>query len=958
MDSAEWQKIKIIFNAVIDLPENEQMPFLENYDPETLREVEKLLKAHKTAAGFIVESAFVDVGLVDENQPDPYLGKQIDDYRILKEIGQGGMGTVYLAVRADETFDKKVAIKLIKRGMDTTAVLKRFMMERKILAQLENPNIAALIDGGSTSDGLPYLVMEYIEGLPVTKFCDLHNFSIEERLELFRKICSAISYAHQNLVVHRDIKPSNILVTADGTPKLLDFGIAKLLHPDLSLETNEATATMFRVMTPEYASPEQIRGLPIMTASDVYSLGVVLYELLSGERPFKIESRLPAEVAQIILTEEPVRPSSVISSKFRVAPFSSEGETVTNDGKPTLGITQNQKPKIQNLKSLRGDLDNIILKALRKEPERRYQSVQEFSDDIRRHLTGLPVSATADTRRYRLGKFINRHRTGVLVGLLMLVTILTATGITTWQAIIAKREQAKTQLRFNQVRKLANTILFEYHDGIAKLPGSTSIREKMVIDALEYLDNLSTESSGDIELQRELAAAYNKIGDVQGDPFSANLGNSKGALESYKKALSIRQTLNFAAPENEPLKLDLIHSLEAVGGMSQAVGDTPAALENYRQAFLVFDSLSSETAESKLELSILQRRYAKALAVSGKLAESLENYQKAITILNGLMALNPNEIDYQRELGLTKTNFGDALVESGNLNDALAADRSAYALLKPLVIPTDAQSLRLANTAYTRISKVLALTGDHQGSLEIELNALKVDQDLAKADPSNAIARRDVYVDYLKIARQQSALGDFKQALVNQHRFLELCEAEIALNPNSAEMQNDLAVGYLRFGEIQEKSGDLPAALVSYKKMLSLQETISQKDPANARQRGNLAEILTKVSDTALKLGDKINILEGYQKALGIQEELIAANPANDDQRVMLANTYNGLGDYYAALATGKKRGEDWRKAKNWYQKSLDVWNELKDRGKYQEAELPVNLVKKIAKCDFSLAQK
>jgi serine/threonine protein kinase len=225
------------------------------------------------------------------------------------------MGSFYLEVKADESFDKKVAIILIKRGMATGAVLKRFVMERKILAQLENPNIASLLDGGSTSDGLPYLVMEFVEGLPVTKFCESNHLDIFDRLELFQKICSAVSYAHQNLVVHRDLKPSNILVTKDGIPKLLDFGIAKLLHPDWSLETDEATATMFRLMTPEYASPEQIRGLPITTSSDVYSLGVVLYELLSGTRPYKIESRLPQEIAEIILTEEPLRPSDAATRR-------------------------------------------------------------------------------------------------------------------------------------------------------------------------------------------------------------------------------------------------------------------------------------------------------------------------------------------------------------------------------------------------------------------------------------------------------------------------------------------------------------------------------------------------------------------------------------------------------------------------------------------------------------------
>ena len=260
MDSLKWQRIKEVFNATLNLPEDERAPFLAKHDEILRREVQKLLSANDSAEDFIVEPAFLEVGFNDDSETDFYLGKEIDGYKILEEIGHGGMGRVYLASRVDESYEKKIAIKLIKRGMDTNAVSRRFMLERKILAQLEHPNIASLIDGGSTTDGLPYLVMEYIEGEPITKFCDSHQFSVEERLELFRKVCAAVSYAHQNLVIHRDIKPSNILVAKDGTPKLLDFGIAKLLHPDWSLDTADATATMFRLMTPEYASPEQIRG--------------------------------------------------------------------------------------------------------------------------------------------------------------------------------------------------------------------------------------------------------------------------------------------------------------------------------------------------------------------------------------------------------------------------------------------------------------------------------------------------------------------------------------------------------------------------------------------------------------------------------------------------------------------------------------------------------------------------
>ncbi len=604
MDSSEWQKIKGIFNATIDLPENERAEFLKTCDKDLRGEVEKLIEANDEAENFIVESALVDIGLVDEEEEtDLFVGKQIDSYKILREIGHGGMGTVYLATHADESFDKKVAIKLIRRGMDTNSVLKRFVMERQILARLEHPNIAALLDGGTTKDGLPYFVMEYVGGLPVTKFCDLHQFSTEERLKLFQSICSAVAYAHQNLVVHRDLKPSNILVTEDGTPKLLDFGIAKLLNPAWSVNTAQATATMFRAMTPEYASPEQLRGLPITTTSDVYSLGVVLYELLTGKRPFKFESHQPEEVAKIVLTSEPLRPSSVELNHT------------------TSPNTQNPKSQIPNPKSLQGDLDNIILKALRKEPERRYQSVREFSEDIRRHLAGLPVTATADTSFYRFNKFVKRHRVGVFAGGLIFVILLLATVITTWQAIVARREQAKAEMRFNQVRKLANTVLFDYHERIKNLPGSTETRKKLVTDALEYLDNLAQTSDDSVELQRELALAYQKVGDIQGGlSDSANTGETNAALENYRKAVAIQEKLVSKLAESDADRRTLAKLYINVSDQIAVHGDLPGREDFCRRALAIMSELAQKDANNttaRSDLAGVLRSLAIAVVAKG-----------------------------------------------------------------------------------------------------------------------------------------------------------------------------------------------------------------------------------------------------------------------------------------------------------------------------------------------------
>src|SRR5881227_1287218 len=383
-----WKEIEVVFEKALDLPTNARTAFLEkscNGDEELRREVESLLESHASAGSFIDErTLFISNEDLKDKEEGVPVGQLIGAYRIVREIGRGGMGAVYLAERADEQYKKQVAIKLIKRGMDTDSVLRHFRNERQILASFDHPNIARLFDGGTTKDGLPYFVMEYIEGVTINQYCSAHGLSVVERLKLIREACSAVSYAHRHTVIHRDIKMSNIFVTSEGTPKLLDFGIAKILQPGIESEAL-MTMTGVRPMTPEYASPEQVRGEPVTTASDVYSLGVVLYELLTGRSPYHFTSRSPSEVVREITNTEPPRPSTVVSNN-------------------------NQQSEITNQKFLRGDLDNILLMALRKEPARRYQSVEQFSEDIGGHLAARPVLARKDTVGYRAGKFVRRNK--------------------------------------------------------------------------------------------------------------------------------------------------------------------------------------------------------------------------------------------------------------------------------------------------------------------------------------------------------------------------------------------------------------------------------------------------------------------------------------------------------------------------------------------------------------------
>jgi len=965
MTPETWQQLKDLFQTALELSEEVRRAYLLdacNGDTELLHRVEKLLSAHSTAGAFLNSPAVVDAGIIGsteeviETEVEVCTGRRLGPYEIIRELGHGGMGTVYLAARADDQYRKEVAIKLVKRGMDTDTILRRFMMERQILANLEHPNIARLLEGGATSDGLPYFVMEYIDGRPINRYCDENKFTVVERLELFRHVCSALQYAHQNLVVHRDIKPGNILVTTDGVPKLLDFGIAKLLSPNWANETGDGPASLVGPMTPEYASPEQLRGIAITTASDVYSLGVVLYELLSGCHPYQFISRQPEEVIRVILQVEPEKPSAVLTRK-RDVPTSTETEENRNTA---TAIDQTREENAEKLRRrLSGDLDNIVLKALRKEPQRRYATVQELSEDIRRHLEGLPVIASPDTFAYRAGKFIRRNRVGVIAAAIVGLTLLTASGITTWQARIASSERDKAERRFEQVRKLAKSVLFEYHDGIEKLPGSTPIRQKMVQDALEYLDNLSKESGGDTALQSELASAYERVGDVQGAPYRANLGNYAGALESHKKALAIREILSSTFTLDSSLTLALARSYGAVGELSQVTGNIPGALELYRKEFDTLAPALNDVTDAKRELGVLHVRFGKALAASGELAKAIENHRKGIAITGELALANPNDQSLKRVQAFAHIFLGDALQLSGELKGALEAQRTAFALLQPLVQQANAQSQRDVNVAYARIADVLALLGDKRGALDIDLKALAIDQELAKADPSNALARRDIYIDHYKIAFMQEAVGEIQDALANQRLCVALCEAEVQSNTASSETRGDLGVAYFRLGEMLEKNGDLGGGLHSYKQAISIQEAMSNSDASNKVARGDWSEDLMKAADVAMKLGNQNEALEGYRKSLAIRQELVAANRDDAEGLAQLANISARLGAFFMSLAQNEKRASDWKEAERQYEQSLDVWLDLRNRNKLvaDDVAKPDEITKKLAECKSTLSK-
>lgn len=809
MQNADWLKIKEIFYQTLDLPAKERDRFLAEQEEHVRAEVAELIASHEKAENFINEPAPVELGFDNRSMVD----KEIGGYKIVEQLGAGGMGTVFLAEK--EGLEKRVALKVIKRGMDTDAVLRRFVLERKILSRLEHPFIARLLDGGTTDDGLPFFVMEYVEGTPVTRFCDEHRFDIKERLELFRQICAAVAYSHQNLIVHRDLKPSNILITKDGTPKLLDFGIAKLL--DTEGFENTATATQGRIFTPEYASPEQLSGAPITTASDVYSLGVVLYELLTGTRPFQTKNRNYQEIANAVLTEEPAKPSAISNLEFQI--LNPKNETGQNIERPTAKEKTNSKFKIQNSKFLKGDLDNIILKALRKEAERRYVSVQEFSEDIRRYLTGLPVSATADSRVYRFSKFVKRNKIVTMIA----VVILLLSGVAVWQAVVATRERTRADARFRQVRKLANSLLFEYHDGIERLPGSTAVREKMVKDALEYLDNLSAESDDDASLQDELAVAFQKVGDIQGNPYFSNLGDTNGALASYEKALSIRQKLIAAKPQESKTRHKLANVYGSIGDILWSKGENSDALENYRKALAIDEELLNENSSDLSNLdSVAFRRYkvGQSLRQMRDWNGALNNFASSLEIRQKLFAANAQNTDNIYNLATSYLKLGDVFNDTANYSEALKNHQKALEILEPL-----------------------------------------------KNDGNDSLTQRVFALLHYRIALDKKELGGSDDALADIFKALALQKRLVEVDPKNEQFTSDLSESYLAAGNLFLKAEKYAEAAEYLQKSIDFSENILTNSPDNLQIKQSLAIAYKSLGDALSKTGNKMKAQSAYQKA-------------------------------------------------------------------------------------------
>jgi len=796
MTSERWGQIKTVLAGVLETDPLERPATLDRLchdDAELRREVEALL-AYEEKAEVLLNTVVAPGAALRAEAPLP---QSIGQYRILRELGHGGMGVVYLGERADGQYRKQVAIKLITGGRSDARAERRFRRERQILAQLEHNGIARLLDGGTTAEGQPYFVMEYIEGQALVDYCDGERLGIAARVRLFLEVCDAVVYAHQQLIVHRDLKPGNILVTKDGTPKLLDFGLGQVLNAEAG---EEETLTGFPLMTPAYASPEQVRGEPYTVSSDVYSLGVILYELLAGRRPYKVPTGSVLELARVISEQEPV-PLTQAAAQADVELSEKRGLTPAQLGR-----------------QLGGDLERITAKALAKDARVRYGDVGELAGDLRRYLGGRPVLARPATLRYRAAKMVRRHRVAAPAVAIAALLIIGFAATTWWESRRAER-------RFQEVRGLAHAVMFELHDAIEKLPGSTAARELLVRRALEYLQNLSREAGNNADVQREVALGYERIAEVQGFLGESNLGHVGTALESIRKSEEMLEKLHAGKRADQ----SLLHDYERVLN----------------------------------ELAI-------AYGSSGAFGKAQETARKSVAAAEADWRARPDDTFAIGNLSAADAVLADTFTSEQQYAQAIPLREKTEQLARKVVElkPGEVEAARNLALAEKRLAALYGVTGRYQECRrEYEL-ARDIDEQRSARNPTDMHSKLDLSYDYSDLGWVAGRMNNFDDALASHRRALALREEAAQADPKDVRAATAVASSTHRIGMVLHRKGDADGALTEFRNAAALYEKLADRPAPDWQTVRDLAEVHADMAETLVDLGERKGTPAGQRQVL------------------------------------------------------------------------------------------
>jgi tetratricopeptide (TPR) repeat protein len=949
----DWQRIEDVFLASVDLSGRDRESYLAQVcvgDPDLRAQVDALLRADTTADRFIsslVESEVRSLlGSVDDSMTGTLLGR----YRIVAELGRGGMGTVYLGERDDEQFRKEVAIKVVKRGMDSSEVLQRFRHERQILAGLEHPYIARLIDGGSTPDGRPYFVMEYVKGTPIDVYCREHKLDIAARLRLFLRVCEAVSYAHRALVVHRDLKPSNILVTTEGVPKLLDFGVAKLLDSsDLGLTVTQAMGPL----TPEYASPEQVQGERITTAADVYALGAILFELLTDTRAQRIATVTPSEIERVVCREATPLPSAVVRNRRGAA-------------------------------RLDGELDNIVLMAMRKEPERRYRSASQLAEDVQRYQEGRPVLARQDSLPYRMRKFLRRH--ALLAGAAALIVLSMVGGTAAAlvearrarteqqvaetqrqaaeyqrsQAVaqkkaaeeesaraerekqraetesgIARAQQERSQRQLTQTLQLASDTVFHVHSSIARLPGSLEPRKEIVQETIHFLESLSKDAAMDDNFRLTLAVSYIEVGNTLGYPTQPNLGDSKGALENYRKAISLLDPLMKKNPNNQAYIQEWVEAQQSVAAVLTQMGKSKEAVDLLLSA-APFAHRLEKLCPAEFRCWLAEGNVYSQLVettINFSTADAFRYSMQQVEIVDKALQRFPNEDDVALDAATAYSQQAKIRNARGELGEAVDEYKKAAALRERALQrnPNDVLARRNLMITYGNLGATLGSPitfnlGNVAGARESYGKALAIARGLSATDPTNQLAQYDLANALMFYSILDPEKEQWEECLANLAQAETILQKFVTADGSAVGRVRTLALAKQYKGQRLEALDRRDEAIVTFRQSLEVAQKALERSPQDL---SNISQVLASQEDLAETLARNGARLEAISNAEAAthRAEAMQPLPSENERKIRsIAIAYQSLGNVHATLG-------EWPEAVAAAEKSVSGWNELQAAG-------------------------
>ncbi len=849
--AARWAELKALFDAVVEQPAAAREALIaaavrqQGLSADLLAELRSLLAHHDQAAeGGAFLAASAAAGLA-ESPPEVLaaarVGQRLGPWEVVRAIGAGGMGEVFEARRADGQYEGRAAVKLLKRGMDSAAVLQRFAQERQALARLSHPHIARLLDAGASADGLPYFVLEFVDGQPIDQA--VAGLSLDQRLQLFLQLADAVAHAHRNLLVHRDLKPGNVLVDSQQQVKLLDFGIAKALDPLESQDGTDAPPTLggVRPYTPHYASPEQVRGEPVSTATDIYSLGVLLYQLLTGTRPTGRHASSAAEAARSVLEETPTRPS-------RLSP----SEAVDPQW-------------LHTRKRLQGDLDNILLKALEKDVAQRYSSVEALALDLRAYRSGLPVSAHAPSAWYLGAKFVRRHRSSVALAGLLVLALLAGLAGTSWQWQQAERARLAERQRAEQVRAQANRLLFDYHDAILLLPGSTEVVARLLADARSYLGSLRDSAQDDAPLLRELGVAHRRLGELHYSLGRPALGDVQQSLALLRESMALLSRAQALEPQVAEHRYQLALVQAALGSTLLEQTDAPGAMALFESSAALFDALAVQAPQNKpyrVEQVRARLRLRDALAGRGSLAgrdaATLAGAEllRAAQLLQRLLQDLPDDGDVLALFATTQNARYLAEAREGRWEDGLALLRSLNPVFDTLVARYPDNMLHARDAAVNRRSQGLALgqLGRYGEALAASSDALQRMQGVAAAQPKNTTARRDVAKLQTDVGWAHLKLGQWAQALPPLQAALDSFEDLARRDPADRRVATGLALAHATLAEVQGQRGQTEAVNRHTQRAVGLAQGLAARGAVDGLRALGLVEQHSAVAWRALSV--------------------------------------------------------------------------------------------------------